>query len=173
MSSVHAQASRGIGSRDQFLLLFYATKDNRLAACDLAVLAEIIDRWHKETGRGIPTGLAHLIRETGRNRRAVRDAIAKLERLGFIAIAKKGAGRASTSYTPNFEWARETRANVQEEIDRRKLEGVSPTPLEVGVSAPPLGMLEGVYSRPLSRIEGASPPPHTYGDPSVVSRDTT
>ncbi|WP_431014495.1 hypothetical protein [Bradyrhizobium pachyrhizi] len=104
-----------IGSLQQFQLLLYATKDTELTACDLAVLAEITDRYLKDGPRGgttRATSAAHLAKETGRELRSVERSLVRLQERCYIMVAETGKGRAGNTYLLPFEWVRKVAADI-------------------------------------------------------------
>ncbi|UWU89620.1 hypothetical protein [Bradyrhizobium sp. CB1015] len=104
-------AEGAIGPVQQFQLLLYATKDTELSACDLAVLAELADRFLKDGPKGgatRPTSAAHLAKETGRDDASTARSIAHLAERGYISIAEQGIGRRGNTYLLPFRWVRDT-----------------------------------------------------------------
>jgi hypothetical protein len=97
-----------IGPVQQFQLLLYATKDTELTACDLAVLAELTDRYLKDKGVTRPTSAAHLERETGRDDSSTQRSLARLLERGYITIAEPGHGRRGHTYLLPFDWVKAT-----------------------------------------------------------------
>lgn len=105
------EAKPAIRSLEQFQMLLYATKDTELTACDLAVLAELTDRYLKDGPRGgttRPTSAAHLARETGRDDASTQRSLARLVERGYIKVAEPGFGRRGHTYFLPFGWVRET-----------------------------------------------------------------
>ncbi|MBB4427983.1 hypothetical protein GGD66_006569 [Bradyrhizobium sp. CIR48] len=104
-------AEGAIGPVQQFQLLLFATKDTDLSACDLAVLAEITDRYLKDGPKGgttRPTSAAHLAKETGRDDASTARSIAHLAERGYITVAEQGVGRRGNTYLLPFKWMRDT-----------------------------------------------------------------
>ncbi|MCK1445873.1 hypothetical protein IVB34_22115 [Bradyrhizobium sp. 2] len=104
-----------IGPVQQFQLLLYATKDTELTACDVAVLAELTDRYLKDGPRAgftRATSAAHLARETGRTERPVQKSLIRLAERGYVTIAEQGQGQRGNVYTLPFEWVRATAAAI-------------------------------------------------------------
>ncbi|MBJ7402966.1 MAG: hypothetical protein JHD07_06545 [Bradyrhizobium sp.] len=104
-------AEGAIGPVQQFQLLLYATKDTQLSACDLAVLAELTDRYLKDGPKGgatRPTSAAHLAKETGRDDASTARSIAHLAERGYISVAEQGIGRRGNTYLLPFRWVLDT-----------------------------------------------------------------
>ncbi|RCW80921.1 hypothetical protein [Phyllobacterium bourgognense] len=102
-----------IGPVDQTQLVLYASKNTSLSACDLAVLAEITDRYLKLKGVTYPTGLTHLVRETGRSHSSVQDSVRRLLSFAYISVKVEGKGTRGTEYDLNFDWVREVAERVK------------------------------------------------------------
>lgn len=115
-----------IGPVQQFQFLLYASKDTRLSACDMAVLAELTNRYVKKdfgrykAGVTLPSGYTHLTRETGYARTTIMESLARLRYYGYIAVADEGAGTRGSTYLINFNWSCTVAEAVAKEIDARK-----------------------------------------------------
>lgn len=164
-----------ITSLNQFLLLFYATKDKRLSDGDIAVLAEIINSYLKYSDRTRPVGDTHLSRETGRSDGAVKASKGRLIRCRYLKIAQLGRGTSGTTYIPNFEWQTAIAAEVKAEIDRReaakksKASGAANKTTKrqksAGLSADPLNKAAGKPVAPLRDLVVPPDAPQTYLEP--------
>jgi hypothetical protein len=108
----------------QFQLVLYATKDTELTACDLAVLAELTDRYLKAEGVTRPTSAGHLAKETGRTIRPVQESLTRLAERGYVTLAEQGSGTRGNTYRLPFEWVRATwdaiYAVIKEMADAKK-----------------------------------------------------
>jgi hypothetical protein len=178
-----------VGPVDQFQIVLYASKNTKLSACDLAVLAEITDRYLKLKGVTYPTGLTHLVRETGRQVFAVRESVRSLLDQKYIAIETEGKGTRGTEYTLNVEWVREVAARIKQvKMDRSiakkaKKKSASGVPQHtsksktlVVCSTIPLRDLVGCPSIPLSNLVVCPTLPQTYwgtnSTPSTVAKNS-
>jgi hypothetical protein len=173
--------SDSIGPVQQFQLLLYATKDTELTACDLAVLAELTDRYLKDKGVTRPTSAAHLERETGRDDSSTQRSIARLLERGYITIAEQGIGRRGHTYLLPFEWVKDTATAIYNyikpmaEAKRRKrrtrrsyrTDAVGKT---VTVATAPTRLLRSFVTAPmryLTTVATASTRDQSYGLPMV------
>lgn len=113
-----------VGPVQQFQLLLYASKDTELTACDLAVLAELTDRYLKAEAVTRPTSAGHLAKETGRTIRPVQESLTRLAERGYITLAEQGSGTRGNTYRLPFEWVRATwdaiYAVIKEMADAKK-----------------------------------------------------
>lgn len=178
-----------VGPVDQFQIVLYASKNIKLSACDLAVLAEITDRYLKLKGVTYPTGLTHLVRETGRQVFAVRESVRSLLDQKYIAIETEGKGTRGTEYTLNVEWVREVSTRIKQvKMDRSiakkaKKKSASGMPQHTSKSKTlvvcptiPLRDLVGCPGIPLSNLVVCPTLPQTYwgtnSTPSTVAKNS-
>lgn len=176
--------ARTIGPLDQFKFAFYASKDTRLSACDLACLMEITDRFIKKdfgqhkAGVTFPTGHTHLVRETGYAITAVKASLSRLISFGYISVAVEGKGTRGSEYVPNFNWSRtvliavdqETKARAAAKKKRHRsasgsVERPTSTSTPVGRSSDPLRDIVGRHTDLLTCVVGQSAVPQTYMGP--------
>lgn len=168
-----------INSLDQFQFMLFASKDPRLNACDIAVLFEIVDRYIKSDGITYPTGVTHLVRETGRGGKTVKASRAKLLTYHYMQVGEAFKGTTGTCYLPNFAWSAQAAEAVRGELASRrqkkksgKASGGLPTPTKadnlVGVESTPLGEIEGANVPPLRHLVGVPRPPETYVVPTCT-----
>ncbi len=119
-----AKSTAAIGPVQQFQLLLYASKDTELTACDLAVLAELTDRYLKSEAVTRPTSAGHLAKETGRTIRPVQESLTRLAERGYVTLAEQGSGTRGNTYRLPFEWVRATwdaiYAVIKEMADAKK-----------------------------------------------------
>lgn len=183
-----------IGPLDQFKFAFYASKDTRLSACDLACLMEIADRYIKsdfgrhKAGVTFPTGHTHLVRETGYAITAVKASLSRLISFGYISVAVEGKGTRGSEYVPNFNWSRavfvavdlETKARAAAKKKRHRSASGSverPTSVSVlvGRSTDPLRDIVGRHADLLTCVVGQSTGPQTYVGPkgTYIGGDAT
>lgn len=85
----------------QFHLLRLASFHPKTTKADIAVLAEIIQRYHGKFGNGWASH-EHLGSMTGVHKASVIRAKRNLEQLGFITIVQAGRRGSATVYQPNF-----------------------------------------------------------------------
>lgn len=85
----------------QFHLLRLASFHRETTKADIAVLAEIIQRYHGKFGNGWASH-DHLGAMAGVHKASVIRAKRNLERLGFITIVQAGRRGSATVYQPNF-----------------------------------------------------------------------
>lgn len=84
----------------KYLLLATATRDTRLTASALAVLAAILERYNDREGCARP-GASRLAKDTGRTRRTCQLSVELLIELDFMT-AQRG-NRKANRYFPQFE----------------------------------------------------------------------
>lgn len=84
----------------KYLLLVTATRDSRLTASALAVLAVILERYNDREGCARP-GAGRLAKDTGRTRRTCQLSVELLIELGYITT-QRGIRKAN-HYYPRFE----------------------------------------------------------------------
>lgn len=178
MSGEHTGGQpKKINSLDQFQLCLFASKDTRLTACDLAVLAEITDRFIKDDGVTRATGVTHLVRETGRNSKAIKASRKRLLQHHYLQVGANFQGATGTAYIPNFAWSIAAADAVRNEVASRKKirrsrkrSGGLPTPTKkenlVGASTPPQSALVGASAPPLRELVGVPGTPQTYVSPT-------
>jgi len=85
----------------QFHLLRLASFHPETTKADIAVLAEIIQRYHGKFGNGWASH-NHLGAMAGVHKASVIRAKRNLERLGFITVLQAGRRGSATVYKPNF-----------------------------------------------------------------------
>ncbi len=85
----------------QFHLLRLASFHPETTKADLAVLAEIIQRYWGKYGNGWVTH-EHLVATAGISKATVIRAKRNLERLGFVTVVQAGRRGSATVYKPNF-----------------------------------------------------------------------
>ncbi|MBY5614213.1 helix-turn-helix domain-containing protein [Rhizobium leguminosarum] len=85
----------------QFHLLRAAAFHPKTTKADVAVLAEIIQRYHGKFGNGWASH-EHLGSMAGIHKASVIRAKRNLERLGFITVVQPGRRGSATVYQPNF-----------------------------------------------------------------------
>ncbi len=85
----------------QFRLLRSAAFHPETTKADVAVLAEIIQRYHGQYGNGWASH-EHLAAMTGVSLPTVKRAKKSLERLGFVTVLAGGRRGSATVYLPNF-----------------------------------------------------------------------
>ncbi len=170
-----------IGPVQQFQLLLYASKDTELTACDLAVLAEMTDRYLKADGVTRPTSAGHLAKETGRTIRPVQESLTRLAERGYITLAEQGSGTRGNTYRLPFEWVRATwdaiYAVIKEMADakkrRRRKRGRASYAVGSVATPPKLATLRTAYLRSLVTLPTAyldtlatlSTAPQSYSEP--------
>ncbi|MBY3183363.1 hypothetical protein HFO24_17055 [Rhizobium laguerreae] len=86
----------------QFHLLRAAAFHSGTTKADVAVLAEIIQRYHGKFGNGWASH-EHLGSMAGIHKASVIRAKRNLERLGFITVVQPGRRGSATVYQPNFD----------------------------------------------------------------------
>jgi hypothetical protein len=86
----------------QFHLLRLAAFHSETTKADLAVLAEIIQRYHGDYGNGWASH-EHLGNMTGVSKASVIRAKKNLAQLGFVAVVSEGRRGSATVYKPNFD----------------------------------------------------------------------
>lgn len=86
----------------QFHLLRLAAFHRETTKADIAVLAEIIQRYHGKFGNGWASH-EHLGSMAGIHKTSVIRSKRNLERLGFITIVQAGRRGSATVYRPNFD----------------------------------------------------------------------
>ena len=84
----------------KYLLLVTATRDTRLTASALAVLAAILERYNDREGCARP-GAGRLAKDTGRTRRTCQLSVELLIELGYMTT-QRGVRKAN-HYYPRFE----------------------------------------------------------------------
>lgn len=86
----------------QLHLVRLALRHPKTTKADVAVLAEIVQRYHRDYGNGWASH-EMLSDEAGVHKRSVIRAKSKLEKLGFIYVLEEGRRGRATVYLPNFE----------------------------------------------------------------------
>jgi hypothetical protein len=171
-----------VGPVQQFQLLLYATKDTELSACDLAVLAELTDRYLKDGPRGgatRPTSAAHLAKETGRDDASTQRSLARLVERGYIKVAEPGFGRRGHTYLLPFGWVRETADAIYEYVKgmadakkrrrrARRSNRADAVANSTTVATAPVRLLRGFVTAPMRYLDAvatASMRDQSYGSP--------
>lgn len=90
----------------QLHLVRLALRHPKTTKADVAVLAEIIQRYHGAYGNGWASH-EMLIEDAGVSRPSVIRAKRKLERLGFVTVLAPGRKGRATVYLPNFDMIHE------------------------------------------------------------------
>jgi hypothetical protein len=163
MNTKPASKPDTVGPVQQFQLLLYASKDTELTACDLAVLAELTDRYLKADGVTRPTSAGHLAKETGRTIRPVQESLTRLAERGYITLAEQGSGTRGNTYRLPFEWVRATwdaiYAVIKEMADakkhRRRKRGRASYAADSVATPPKLATLRTAYLRSLVTLPTA------------------
>lgn len=121
----------------KYLLLSTATRDTRVTASALAVLAAILERYNDREGCARP-GANCLAKDTGRTRRTCQLSVELLIELDFVTVHRgkqkanryfprfeRGVGLLSkTSVMPNATLASETTLAIASSITPEPIEGI-------------------------------------------------